>query len=68
MRVLLAEDNIVNQKVAGAMLKILGHGCDMVGDGAEAVSLAEVARQRKEVPPDHEWVASARAVGTCLGD
>jgi 6-phosphofructokinase 1 len=38
------------------------------GDGAEAVSLAEVARQRKDVPPDHEWVASARAVGTCLGD
>lgn len=38
------------------------------GDGVEAVSLQEVASQRKEVPPDHEWVASARAVGTCLGD
>ena len=38
------------------------------GDGAQPVPLKEVAGQRKDVPPDHAWVAAARAVGTCLGD
>jgi 6-phosphofructokinase 1 len=38
------------------------------GDGVEPVPLEEVAGQRREVPPDHAWVQSARAVGTCLGD
>ncbi len=52
---------LLRQQVFGVMVAARG-------DGAEAVSLAEVARQRKDVPPDHEWVASARAVGTCLGD
>ena len=53
--------DLLRQQVFGVMVAARG-------DGAEAVSLAEVARQRKDVPPDHEWVASARAVGTCLGD
>jgi two-component system, sensor histidine kinase and response regulator len=35
--VLLTEDNLVNQKVAVAMLKKLGHRCDIAHDGAEAV-------------------------------
>ncbi len=38
------------------------------GDGTEAVPLEEVAGRRKLVPVDHPWVASARHVGTCLGD
>jgi len=38
------------------------------GDATEPVPLAEVAGRRKPVPADHSWVASARNVGTCLGD
>jgi 6-phosphofructokinase 1 len=38
------------------------------GEGVEPVSLESIASQRKTVPPDHPWIASARRVGTCLGD
>ena len=38
------------------------------GDGTEAVPLEEVAGHRKTVPADHSWIATARHVGTCLGD
>jgi ATP-dependent phosphofructokinase / diphosphate-dependent phosphofructokinase len=32
------------------------------------VPLEQVAGKRKEVPVDHEWIRSARFVGTCMGD
>ncbi len=38
------------------------------GEGVEAVPLEEVAGKRRVVPLDHPWIASARSVGTCLGD
>jgi 6-phosphofructokinase 1 len=38
------------------------------GDGTAAVPLDEVAGRRKIVPLDHTWIATARHVGTCLGD
>ena len=38
------------------------------GDGAEPVPLEKVAGKLKIVPLDHGWIASARRVGTCLGD
>ncbi len=38
LRVLVADDNPVNQRVAGIMLERLGVHPDLVGDGAEAVA------------------------------
>jgi signal transduction histidine kinase/DNA-binding response OmpR family regulator len=47
LRILVAEDNSVNQKVVRAMLARLGYEADFVGNGVEAV--ASVERQRYEV-------------------
>ncbi len=38
LRILVAEDNEVNQLVVSAMLAHQGHTCDLVADGAEAVA------------------------------
>lgn len=38
------------------------------GKGTRPVPLEKVVNRIKSVPQDHEWIKSAKAVGTCLGD
>jgi len=47
LKVLIAEDNPVNQEVAGTMLRRRGHSVDIVGNGREAVDAA--ARERYDI-------------------
>lgn len=43
LRILVAEDNLVNQKLISRLLGKLGYSFDLVGDGVEALALVEKA-------------------------
>jgi CheY-like chemotaxis protein len=47
LRILLAEDNVVNQKLAVRLLQQMGYRADLAGNGIEAIEC--IARQRYDV-------------------
>jgi 6-phosphofructokinase 1 len=52
---------VIGQNQSGVMVAVKGEQC-------KPVPLEDVAGRLKLVPPDHDWVRSARLVGTCFGD
>ena len=66
LRVLVAEDNEVNQLVISAILKQLGHSCEIVGDGRAVV--ARVQQTSFDLVlmdiqmPELDGVSAARAI------
>ena len=66
-------DRLLATRLGSAAADLISEGVFGVmvaarGDGTEAVPLEKVAGKRKSVPPDHQWIQTARRVGTCLGD
>jgi two-component system, sensor histidine kinase and response regulator len=66
LRILVAEDNVVNQRVASAMLRGMGHTATIVGDGVQA--LERLREQPFDLVlmdvqmPEMDGFAAARAI------
>lgn len=71
LRILVAEDNPINQMVIEAMLLQMGHLCDLVGNGAEAMQ--QVSRGHYDLilmdvqMPEMDGVSTTRAIRALEG-
>ncbi len=68
-----AADRLLATRLGTAAVEFINEGSSgiMVAsrrDSTVAVPLEEVVGKTRHVPVDHEWLRSARKVGTCLGD
>lgn len=68
-----AEDRLLGSRIGSAAADLIADGVHGImvaskGQGTAPVPLADVAGKIALVPPDHEWVVTARNVGTGLGD
>jgi 6-phosphofructokinase 1 len=68
-----AADRLLATRLGTACADLIQSGVSGVmvaarGEGTDAMPLEEVAGRKKLVPLDHPWIASARRVGTNLGD
>jgi PAS domain S-box-containing protein len=72
LRILLAEDNVVNQKLALRLLSLLGYGADIASNGLEAI--AAVERQGYDLVlmdvqmPELDGLAATRKIIELQGD
>lgn len=66
LRILLAEDNPINQRVAARLLERMGHQVDIVGDGRKAIAAVEQAAYDAVLMdcqmPDIDGYTAARAM------
>jgi CheY-like chemotaxis protein len=66
LHILLAEDNPINQRVAAAMLRRMGHLVDLVADGRKAIAAVESSAYDLVLMdcqmPDIDGYAAARAI------
>lgn len=68
-----AADRLLATRLGTACTRYIQQGTSGImvaasGNTTVPVPLEEVVGKRKTVPLDHEWILSAREVGTCLGD
>lgn len=68
-----AEDRLLATRLGSAAADLVNAGVTGVlvaarGQSTEPVPLEEVAGKQKLVPLDHDWIETARKVGTGLGD
>jgi ATP-dependent phosphofructokinase / diphosphate-dependent phosphofructokinase len=68
-----AVDRLLATRLGAACADLIVNGTFGVmvaarGEGTRPVPLDQVAGKRHDVPPEHPFVAAARAVGTCFGD
>ncbi len=66
LRILLAEDNIVNQKVATGLLKMAGHTIEIANNGREAIAAVE-AREHDVIlmdmhMPEMDGIEATKAI------
>lgn len=66
-------DRVLATKLGAAATQAIAAGTSGVmiasdGEGVRHIPIEDVAGKTHLVPPDHPWVASARALGVCLGD
>jgi 6-phosphofructokinase 1 len=66
-------DRVLATKLGSAATEAIHAGTSGVmiasdGEGVRHVRIEDVAGKTHLVPPDHPWVASARALGVCMGD
>ncbi|HLI83163.1 MAG TPA: ATP-binding protein [Bryobacteraceae bacterium] len=71
LRILLAEDNPINQRVAAALLQRMGHLVDLVADGRKAITAVERGAYDLVLMdcqmPDIDGYAAARAIRKITG-